>query len=35
MYKQVSEQEMDQIIARARTERAGAFGRMISGTFGR
>jgi len=35
MYKQLTQKEIDQIIARARAERAGAFGRMISGMFGR
>jgi hypothetical protein len=35
MYKQLSQKEIDQIVARARTERAGAFGRMIAGIFGR
>lgn len=35
MYKQLSQKEIDLIIARARSERAGVFGRMISGIFGR
>lgn len=35
MYKQLSQKEVDMIIAKARAERAGAFGRMISGMFGR
>ncbi len=35
MYKQLSQKEIDLVIARARTERAGAFGRMIAGIFGR
>ncbi len=35
MYKPLTQTEVDQIIARARAERAGAFGRMISGLFKR
>ena len=35
MYKQPSQKEIDLIIARARAERAVAFGRMIAGIFRR
>ena len=35
MYRQYTQKEVDQIIAKARSERAGAFGRLIAGLFGR
>lgn len=35
MYRQLTQKEIDQIIATARAERAGAFGRMIAGIFRR
>ncbi len=35
MNNRLSQREIDQIIAKARSERAGAFGRMIAGIFGR
>ena len=35
MYKQLTQKEIDLIVAKARAERAGAFGRWVSGIFGR
>ena len=35
MYKELTQKEVDRIIAEAHARRAGAFGRMIAGLFGR
>ena len=35
MYRQLTQRGIDLIIAEARNRRAGAFGRMIAGLFGR
>lgn len=35
MYTQLTQKEINLIVAKARAERAGAFGRMIAGLFGR
>lgn len=35
MYRQLTQDEINEIIARARAERAGAFGRMMASLFRR
>lgn len=35
MYETLTPKQVEQIIAQARSQRAGAFGRMIAGLFGR
>ena len=35
MYRELTQDEINLIIARARTERAGAFGRMMANLFRR
>ncbi len=35
MYRELTQDEINAIIARARQERAGAFGRWVAGMFGR
>ncbi len=35
MYKQLTQKEIDLIFTKARAERAVAFGRWVSGIFGR
>lgn len=35
MYRQLTPAEVDRIIAQARSQRAGAFGRMMARLFGR
>ena len=35
MYKQLTQKEIDLIVAKASAERAGSFGRWVSGIFGR
>jgi hypothetical protein len=35
MYKQLTQKEIDLIVAKAHAKRAGAFGRWVSGIFGR